>query len=287
MVLVSNPHVTNALSMQVGTSETLCMLTMSTALATTQIVPANDRQWLAGLIDGDGNFHISKKGYVELSIVVEPRDIACLMKVKALYGGSIKPFSHTTALRYRLHHKAGILGVVNDLNGLIQNPVRLAQLNNVCALYDLKTVKSTALTYNSGYLAGLFDSDGSVYYNVASIQVFITVSQKGRYLLDLLQSIYGGKVYPTNASKTAYKWSISKKSEVLHLIDSYFAVSPCLSAKQLKFDLVKQFYLLSSKGAVTASTPEWKAFVEQWNATNQALNSEDLHKLIKLVVKAP
>lgn len=124
------------------------------------------------------------------------------MKVKALYGGSIKPFSHTTALRYRLHHKAGIVSVINDLNGLIQNPVRQAQLDKVCALYDIRTIKSTDLTYNSGYLSGLFDSDGSVYYNASSIQVFITVSQKGRYLLDMLQSIYGGKVYSANASKS-------------------------------------------------------------------------------------
>jgi hypothetical protein len=157
------------------------------------------------LIDGDGNFHISKKGYVELTIVVEPRDLACLMKVKSLYGGTIKPFSHTTALRYRLHHKAGIINIVNDLNGLILNPVRQAQLDKVCALYNIQTVKSPDLTYNSGYLSGYFDSDGSVYYNAASIQVFLTVSQKGRYLLDLLQALYGGKVYPANAKKTAYK----------------------------------------------------------------------------------
>lgn len=43
------------------------------------------------------------------------------------------------------------------------------------------------------------------------MQVFIVVSQKNPYLLDLLASIYGGKVYPSNAGKTAYKWIVSKK----------------------------------------------------------------------------
>ena len=69
--------------MLVGTSETVRMF--STCLCSkNEHNKGNDdtdlkvRQWIAGVIDGDGNFHISKKGYVELSVVMEPRDIACL-----------------------------------------------------------------------------------------------------------------------------------------------------------------------------------------------------------------
>lgn len=296
LIAVTNPQVTNAhfdfiqvfdprskISMLVESSETLCMLTiLSSPVQVSWTKPyrssLKDRQWLAGLADGDGNFHISKKGYVEFCIVVEPRDVDCLMKVKSLYGGSIKPFSHTTALRYRLHHKAGLLSLVNDLNGLILNPVRQAQLDKVCALYNIKTVKSPDLTYDSAYLSGLFDSDGSVYYNASSIQVFITVSQKGRYLLDLLQVVYGGKVFPANAKHSAYKWTISKKSEILYIIDHYFELNHCISAKQSKLNLVKQFYVLSSSrskigtGAITSRTQEWKAFTEKWNATNESMD---------------
>jgi len=32
-------------------------------------------QWLAGLIDGDGCFLLSKKGYASLEIVMETRDM--------------------------------------------------------------------------------------------------------------------------------------------------------------------------------------------------------------------
>ena len=148
----------------------------------------------------------------------------------------------------------------------------------------------------SGYLAGLFDSDGSVYYNAASVQTFITLSQKGRYLLDLIQSVYGGKVYFANADKSAYKWSISKKAEVINIIETYFKLSPCVSAKQLKLLLVKDFYTLSSpwssrpvdpggvrtKGAISAQDQsEWQAFVELWKATNTPLGYEEIQRIIK------
>ena len=279
-----NPQVTNAQlikenifndpSMLVGTSETVCVLSNC-------LKKGNDdlkiRQWIAGVIDGDGNFHISKKNYVELSVVMEPRDIACLYKLKQRYGGSVKATSHASAIRFRLHHKAGILQVISDINGLIQNPVRLQQLEKVCSLYDIQYLPSVKLEYLSGYFSGLFDTDGSVYYNKSSNQVFITVTQKNRYLLDLLVSVYGGSVYSANAGKTAYKWTISKKSDVIDLIENYFHWNNCVSAKNKKFGLVKQFYYLSSIGALKAplDSPLGKSFlsfVERWDASNNLDN---------------
>lgn len=279
---LANPQVTNAQSnidffiynpsMLVGTSETVRMLSI---ILTTRVVHTDKKvaQWVAGLIDGDGNFHISKKGYVELSVVIEVRDIACLYKLKQLYGGSIKATSHANAVRWRLHHKAGIIAVINDLNGLLYNPVRIRQFERVCSLYGVVVVTSRPLQYKNGYLSGLFDSDGSVYYNKSSSQVFITVSQKGRVLLDLLMSVYGGKVYSRNKAGTAFKWTVSKKSEVLALIDNYFHWYNCVSAKNKKFGMVKQFYYLSSIGALKASPDSvlgksYAQFVERWETTN-------------------
>lgn len=122
-----------------------------------------------------------------------------------MYGGAIKATSHANAVRWRLHHKAGILAVINDINGLLYNPVRIIQLERVCLLYQVDVISSTPLTYKNGYLSGLFDRDGSVYYNTLSNQVFITVTQKERTLLNLLVSVYGGKIYKSNKSGTAFK----------------------------------------------------------------------------------
>ena len=269
-------------SMLVGTSETVRMFSSCLCSNKDQIKGNDDtdlkvRQWIAGVIDGDGNFHISKKGYVELSVVMEPRDIACLYKMKQRYGGSVKATSHAKAIRFRLHHMAGIQLVIKDVNGLIQNPVRFAQFKKVCELYNVETISTIPLTYNSAYLSGLFDTDGSVYFNKKSIQVFITVSQKGRELLDILVPVYGGVVRSSNKNATAFKWTVSKKSDVLSLIDNYFHWNNCVSAKNKKFGMVKHFYYLSSIGALSAPEDSvlgrsFNQFVERWEATNNSDN---------------
>ena len=72
------------------------------------------KQWLAGLIDGDGCFTYSKKGYAGLEITMDIRDERALQAVKNVYGGSIKLRSNAKALRYTLHHKEGLLNVINE-----------------------------------------------------------------------------------------------------------------------------------------------------------------------------
>jgi hypothetical protein len=39
------------------------------------------------------------------------------------------------------------------------------------------------------------DSDGSIYLNIESVQIFITASQKNKLLLDPLVTLYGGTIY--------------------------------------------------------------------------------------------
>jgi hypothetical protein len=48
----------------------------------------------------------------------------------------------------------------------------------------------------------MIDSDGSIYLNSQSAQVFITISQKNKLLLDPLVNLYGGSIY--TLSKTGY-----------------------------------------------------------------------------------
>jgi hypothetical protein len=48
------------------------------------------KEWLAGLIDGDGCFLLSKKGYASLEITMDLRDEHALAIIKQKYGGSVK-----------------------------------------------------------------------------------------------------------------------------------------------------------------------------------------------------
>jgi hypothetical protein len=78
------------------------------------------------------------------------RDEQALQYIKNIYGGSIKLRSNANALRYRLHHKEGLLKLINDVNGNIRNPNRLVQLNKICLKYDLTTIFPEKLTYDNG-----------------------------------------------------------------------------------------------------------------------------------------
>ena len=129
--IYDNSPVTNALSTLVGTSEAIRLLNIRSIhnLNNTYYKDLRFKQWLAGLIDGDGCFLLSKKGYASLEITMDIKDERALQAVKNVYGGSIKLRSGVSALRYRLHNKKGLLNLINDVNGYIRNPIRLIQLN--------------------------------------------------------------------------------------------------------------------------------------------------------------
>ena len=61
--------------------------------------------------------------------------------------------------------------------------------------YNITLLFCRPLTYYNSWFSGFFDSDGSIYLNVSSGQIFITASQKNKLLLDPLVELYGGSIY--------------------------------------------------------------------------------------------
>jgi hypothetical protein len=126
---------------------------------------------------------------------MDTRDKHCLYLIKQKFGGSIKLRSGVKAVRYRLHHKQGMINLINAVNGEIRNPVRLLQFKKICDKYNIKLILPSILTYNNGWLSGFFDSDGSVYLILSIFQMCISAGQKNNYILNLLPDLYGGTVY--------------------------------------------------------------------------------------------
>lgn len=227
-------------------------------------------EWLAGIIDGDGCFLLSKKGYASLEIVTQLRDRRFLYLIKQKYGGAVKLHAGDNHLRYRLHHKVGLLNLINGVNGLIRNPIRILQLGRICEKYGIELKDPQPLTYYNGWLAGFFDTDGSIYLNDKSGQVFITASQKNRFLLDALVELYGGQIYPM-VKQEAFKWTCFRKQEILSLANDYFKVNPCRSEKLTRLTMVNRFYELRQMHAHTASPNSdlgkaWKHFMVKWDS---------------------
>ena len=209
---------------------------------TTDLNTAKFNEWLAGLIDGDGYFLLTKKGYVSCEICMDARDKKALYLILHKYGGSIKSVSGAKAYKYKLRNKKGLLHLINDINGLIRNPIRLLQMNKLCNKYEILIKYPKALTYSNGWLSGFIDSDGSVYLNEKSGQIFISITQKNRFLLEPLVSLYGGRIDILSPKIEAFKYVIYRKNELYSLIDNYFSNYPLKTEKFKRVCLIKQFY---------------------------------------------
>lgn len=225
-------------------------------------------EWLAGLIDGDGCFQVTKKGYSSLEISMELRDQNCLYQIQDKFGGSVKLKQGQNWLRYRLHHKKGLIMLIQAVNGFIRNPVRLLQLGKVCARYEITLKYPEPLSYDNAWLSGFIDSDGSIYLNTSSVQIFITASQKNKLLLDPLLEFFGGRIY-TLAKVGAFKWTVYRKTEVLNLV-KYFQEYPLKSKKMVRANLIPQVYQAMQSSAHTAP-PEsikgqlWNRLMKKWS----------------------
>lgn len=268
----NNTQVINASNSQVITSEAIRLLNInkrSIHKLSNSDLDLKFKQWLAGLIDGDGSFLLTKKGYASLEITMDIRDEHALQIVKNVYGGSVKLRSNAKALRYRLHHKSGLLNLIKDVNGHIRNSHRLVQLNNICNKYDINLIFPEKLTQYNGWLSGFFDADGSISINKSSNwQLSITASQKTSELLTPLADIYGGYVYIDRGSSKSFKWYLTKKEDVLKLVE-YFKKYPSRSAKKQRLHLIPQYYELKDMKAHKAESEtllakSWEIFFKKW-----------------------
>ena len=224
------------------------------------------RQWLAGLIDGDGYFLLSKNGYNSCEITMDARDKKVLYLIQDKYGGSVKQISNAYAFKYKLRNRAGLIALINDVNGLIRNPTRLLQMNKLCVKFNIELKYANNLTFNDGWLSGFIDSDGSIYYSESSGQAFIGISQKNKYLLEPLIHIYGGRVDISSPKIEAFKYVIYRKTELFNLIDNYFNKYPLRTEKMKRINLLKQFYLvrLGKKENDVVKINDWVIFKDKW-----------------------
>ena len=226
-------------------------------------------QWLAGLIDGDGQFQATKKGFLSLKIIMDKKDNCPLYEIKHKYGGTVKHISGSNAFKFKLTHPKGLTNLINDINGLIRNPIRMLQLNRICVNLNIKLKEPIPLTYSNGWFSGLVDSDGSIHIDEKSDQLVISVTQKNKYLLEPLQKMYGGKIYILSPKVEAFKYSIFRKIEVLNLVDVYFKNFPLKSSKAIKINLIKDYYLLKEHSHLNVKKidkyNQWVIFKNKWD----------------------
>jgi LAGLIDADG DNA endonuclease family protein len=185
--------------------------------------------------------------------------------LKTRLNGNLSLVNGASAIRFKLHKHDDIVLLINNLNGLIRTENRIKQLKLVCLRYGIEYKEPIKLEYNNGWLSGFFDSDGLVTYNKTNGTVNICITQKNRNLLDELALIYNGRVYGHSKNLNSYRFVISKKENVLLLLNYYFSKYPSRTIKQNRLGLIKKLYELRAKKAHLASegsllNKTWKIF---------------------------
>ena len=259
-------------------------------------------QWLAGLIDGDGCFLISNKGYAALEITVSWADEALLHQIKKIFGGSIKVRGSLKALRYRLHNKKGIYQLLHAVNGNIRNSIRQEQFKCILNLYNIKYIEPCIFTWSNGYASGLLDSDGSISLSVKkhayvknpeqrgtlgkilrlqhakAVQLNIKITQKYKENVAFLRTPFlplsldrqkgidtekqFGQIFFDKSQNGYYSWTISSKKEVTFFL-YYISKNPSYSKKAHRLRLVHVFYELYEQKAYL--TQEESYLKHRWN----------------------
>lgn len=152
----NNQQVTKINDFSVGTSETICVLTNK------------QKEWLAGIIDGNGIFDIrfmnNKRVLKSIRIIQSIRDSRILYKVKDLLkGGSIK-IKNKICLIYTISTRQLIVNCINAINGNIR--LKLQDFIFSCQYSGILYIEADwQIPLNSAYLAGLVDAVGSIIFN--------------------------------------------------------------------------------------------------------------------------
>lgn len=266
-------------SLQVGSSEAVCPQSyLCLCIVPLTALDNHFSKWLAGVIDGDGCFLVSKAGYSSCEITMHVYDEPLLMRIKQELGGSVKPRAGLNAVRYRLHNTQGMKKLVSIINGQIRNTVRTAQLQKVCSALGVAYIPPQPLEFNSTWYAGFFDADGTITYSMKEYgtgglkrpQLNISVSNKNKVDLQMFLERFGGSIYFDKASDT-HKWYISSKEDIDCFCFYAKETKHVRSVKLHRLFLVPKYYaLVQLKAFSPNSSPSlqkaWKQFEKSWNA---------------------
>lgn len=239
------------------------------------------KQWFTGLTDGDGYIYVNEKGYVGFELTLPAHDEKVLRIIQNKFGGNIHARSGMKAVRYRTQRKDVTYKIIQCLNGLVLNNVRLVQLHKACLALNIPIKNPILPNINSAYISGLLDSDGTIniykqnYNNTFRYQLTISISNKSRSNIEFLLNVLGGQIIFDKSFNGYYKWVANSK--VLHLkLYDYFLKYPPKTIKSHRTFLIKEFHELNTtkvyldNNKLSMNYKIWKNFITRWD--NKILN---------------
>ena len=183
-----------------GFSETICQLSNS---------DAKFYAWLAGIIDGDGNFDIRKNTLKAIRIKLHNRDVKILTRIlNYLHIGRIKTDKNKPYSLYIVSTKKEMFNLILKLNGLIR--IKANSFKKACDLYDIKYIEPDFnIKPYDPYFAGLIDTDGSIVFNFSSNRIECNLEFKYN---DYSSKLNLDNVIPNYKPYILYRQHSSKKT---------------------------------------------------------------------------
>lgn len=259
-------------------------------------------QWFAGITDGDGCFYINRReNNVSFEITTHTAEGRTLYNIKnMLKAGEVRLRSGNNSVRYRIKQKAVIVEIVERLNGKIYNPTRVAQLKDVCNMYNIQYITPpTFICQEDAYLSGLIESDGSFVISVTNSsaadsqisgvagritrlanargysEISLKVTSSHQNYLNLIKDSYNyGSVYIEKANimnknpNDKYHWTIKSYDDFQRLYE-YLKKNPLKTVKMHRFRLSLLYFKYKSldyhlKPVGTIESKVWTKFSNSW-----------------------
>ena len=216
---------------------------------------------------------------VGFELTLPSEDEKVLRIIQNKFGGNIHPRGGLKAIRYRTQKREVLCKIVNCLNGLVINNIRLTQLHKACLALNIPIIDPVLPDSNSAYLSGLLDSDGTIniykinYNNTFRYQLTISIANKSRSNIEFLLETIGGNIYFDRSENGRYIWKANSKLLHLKLYD-YFLKFPPKTIKTHRTHLIKEFHLLNDKkvyrdtNILSMNFKIWKNFIKKWDNHN-------------------
>ena len=253
---------------KVGTSETIRVLTNKN-------LTKKQSEYLAGVLDGDGNFEIryknNKKILKSIRIVQSIGDSRVLYRVKTLLNGGSIRIKNKNCLIYTISTKDLMICCLKNINGNIR--IKLPGYIEACKYFGLQYIEAiTPIPAGSNYLAGLIDTNGSIIYNHLTNRIEVLLEFKQNLYtenLDFSQVIQGTKpsIYKLIKRNQSFNKTFFSIKYIYNLVgDSYLIYNYCKKNRlysELKFYRIMKtpyFYKIRSYKNYQKDSKEFKLY---------------------------
>ncbi len=129
--------------------------------------------YLAGLLEGDGNFNIPKElktssgksSWASIEVVFALKDQPSAEYLKNIFGGNVYKRKDKNCVRWLIQDRKSLIYIVNSINGKLRTPkihafYRLIDFLNLKGDNIIKLPLDISPLYSNAWLAGFIDSDG-------------------------------------------------------------------------------------------------------------------------------